>query len=96
MNQHCGELVSVCEAYLAGVILRENGTQNLNEELMVRTGEPHRTESIQVRKNYNREPFDKMQDEPWQATQKLLHVEKWKVSQFLYLLPEPMMFSVQD
>lgn len=41
MNQHCGELVSVSEAYLAGVILRENGTQNLNEELMVRTGELH-------------------------------------------------------
>uniref|UniRef100_A0A8C4HUN4 Condensin complex subunit 1 C-terminal domain-containing protein n=1 Tax=Dicentrarchus labrax TaxID=13489 RepID=A0A8C4HUN4_DICLA len=37
MNQHCGELVSVSEAYLAGIILSEKGAQNLNEELMVRT-----------------------------------------------------------
>ncbi|XP_031735143.1 condensin-2 complex subunit D3 isoform X2 [Anarrhichthys ocellatus] len=36
LNQHCGELVSVCEAYLAGIILREKGAQNLNEELMVK------------------------------------------------------------
>uniref|UniRef100_A0A8C2YZZ0 Non-SMC condensin II complex, subunit D3 n=1 Tax=Cyclopterus lumpus TaxID=8103 RepID=A0A8C2YZZ0_CYCLU len=36
LNQRCGELVSVCEAYLAGIILREKGAQNLNEELMVR------------------------------------------------------------
>ncbi|XP_017277136.1 condensin-2 complex subunit D3 isoform X2 [Kryptolebias marmoratus] len=36
MNQHCGELVSVSEAYLASIILRENGTQNLNEELMIK------------------------------------------------------------
>ncbi|XP_029922361.1 condensin-2 complex subunit D3 [Myripristis murdjan] len=36
MNQHCGELVSVCEAYLSGIILSENGAQNLNEELMVK------------------------------------------------------------
>lgn len=36
MNQHCGELVSICEAYLAGIILSEKGAQNLNEELMVR------------------------------------------------------------
>ncbi|KAI3363176.1 hypothetical protein L3Q82_011545, partial [Scortum barcoo] len=36
LNQHCGELVSVCEAYLAGIILSEKGTQNLNEELMVK------------------------------------------------------------
>ncbi|XP_074503106.1 condensin-2 complex subunit D3 [Sebastes fasciatus] len=35
LNQHCGELVSVCEAYLAGIILSETGAQNLNEELMV-------------------------------------------------------------
>lgn len=40
MNQHCGELVSLCEAYLAGIILCENGTQNLNEELTVRTEVP--------------------------------------------------------
>lgn len=37
MNTHCGELVSVCEAYLANILLSENGTQNLNEDLMVRT-----------------------------------------------------------
>ncbi|TNN32148.1 Condensin-2 complex subunit D3 [Liparis tanakae] len=36
LNQHCGELVSVSEAYLAGIILREKGAQNLNEELMVK------------------------------------------------------------
>ncbi|XP_070772267.1 condensin-2 complex subunit D3 [Enoplosus armatus] len=36
LNQHCGELVSVCEAYLAGIILSEKGAQNLNEELMVK------------------------------------------------------------
>uniref|UniRef100_A0A3Q3WCI5 Condensin-2 complex subunit D3 n=1 Tax=Mola mola TaxID=94237 RepID=A0A3Q3WCI5_MOLML len=36
LNNHCGELVSVCEAYLAGIILSENGTQNLDEELMVK------------------------------------------------------------
>ncbi|XP_040906250.1 condensin-2 complex subunit D3 isoform X2 [Toxotes jaculatrix] len=36
LNQHCGELVSVCEAYLAAIILSENGSQNLNEELMVK------------------------------------------------------------
>ncbi|XP_028278465.1 condensin-2 complex subunit D3 [Parambassis ranga] len=36
LNQHCGELVSVCEAYLANIILSKDGTQNLNEELMVR------------------------------------------------------------
>uniref|UniRef100_A0A671W326 Non-SMC condensin II complex, subunit D3 n=1 Tax=Sparus aurata TaxID=8175 RepID=A0A671W326_SPAAU len=37
LNQHCGELVSVCEAYLASIILSEKGAENLNEELMVRT-----------------------------------------------------------
>lgn len=36
MDQHCGELVTVCEAYLASIILSKTGTQNLNEELMVR------------------------------------------------------------
>ncbi|MEQ2288047.1 hypothetical protein AMECASPLE_018971 [Ameca splendens] len=43
LNQHCGELVSVCEAYLTSIILTENGTQNLNEDLMVRTdtSKPH-------------------------------------------------------
>lgn len=37
LNQHCGELVLACESYLASIILTENGTQNLDEELMVRT-----------------------------------------------------------
>uniref|UniRef100_A0AAQ6IKW9 Condensin-2 complex subunit D3 n=1 Tax=Anabas testudineus TaxID=64144 RepID=A0AAQ6IKW9_ANATE len=36
MDQHCGELVTVCEAYLASIILSKTGTQNLNEELMVK------------------------------------------------------------
>lgn len=36
LNTHCGELVSVCEAHLACILLSENGTQNLNEDLMVR------------------------------------------------------------
>lgn len=35
LNQHCGELVSICEAYLSAVILNENGAQDLDEELMV-------------------------------------------------------------
>uniref|UniRef100_A0A673XFC8 Condensin-2 complex subunit D3 n=1 Tax=Salmo trutta TaxID=8032 RepID=A0A673XFC8_SALTR len=36
LNQHCGELVSLCEAYLSSVILNENGAQNLNEDLVVK------------------------------------------------------------
>ncbi|XP_073337425.1 condensin-2 complex subunit D3 [Pagrus major] len=36
LNQHCGELVSICEAYLASIILSEKGAENLNEELMVK------------------------------------------------------------
>ncbi|XP_037322462.2 condensin-2 complex subunit D3 [Pungitius pungitius] len=36
LSLHCGELMSVCEAYLASVLLREKGAQNLNEELMVK------------------------------------------------------------
>ncbi|XP_054885394.1 condensin-2 complex subunit D3 isoform X2 [Poeciliopsis prolifica] len=36
LNQHCGELVSICETYLAGIILSENGTKNLNEDLMIK------------------------------------------------------------
>uniref|UniRef100_A0A4W6DN91 Non-SMC condensin II complex, subunit D3 n=1 Tax=Lates calcarifer TaxID=8187 RepID=A0A4W6DN91_LATCA len=35
LNQHCGELVSVCESYLAAIILSEEEAQNINEELMV-------------------------------------------------------------
>lgn len=37
LNQYCGELVSLCEAYLSRIILHEKGAENLNEELMVRT-----------------------------------------------------------
>lgn len=36
LNKYCGELVSVCEAHLTSIILSENGTKDLNEELMVR------------------------------------------------------------
>ncbi|XP_049457118.1 condensin-2 complex subunit D3 [Epinephelus fuscoguttatus] len=36
LDQHCGELVSICEAYLASIILSEKGAQNFNEELMVK------------------------------------------------------------
>ncbi|XP_056902847.1 condensin-2 complex subunit D3 [Takifugu flavidus] len=36
LNTHCGELVSVCEAYLGSILLSENGTENLNEDLMVK------------------------------------------------------------
>ncbi|XP_047460078.1 condensin-2 complex subunit D3 [Mugil cephalus] len=36
LNQHCGELVSVSEAYLANVLLSDSGAQNLNEELMIK------------------------------------------------------------
>ncbi|KAJ7996928.1 hypothetical protein DPEC_G00223600 [Dallia pectoralis] len=36
LNQHCGELVSLCESYLSGVILTEHGAQNLNEDLVVK------------------------------------------------------------
>ncbi|XP_008288507.1 condensin-2 complex subunit D3 [Stegastes partitus] len=36
LNQHFGNLVSVCEAHLTNIILKENGTQNLNEEMMVK------------------------------------------------------------
>ncbi|XP_051936974.1 condensin-2 complex subunit D3 [Hippocampus zosterae] len=36
MNLHCGELLSISEDYLSGIILNENGTHNINEELMVK------------------------------------------------------------
>ncbi|XP_061601386.1 condensin-2 complex subunit D3 [Cololabis saira] len=36
LDQYCGELVSACEAYLANIILSENGVQNINEELMIK------------------------------------------------------------
>lgn len=35
LTEHCGELVAASEAYLAGIILTRNGTDGLNEELMV-------------------------------------------------------------
>ncbi|XP_061914930.1 condensin-2 complex subunit D3 isoform X2 [Entelurus aequoreus] len=36
LDHRCGELVSLCEVYLASIILNESGAQNINEELMVR------------------------------------------------------------
>nr|XP_043901974.1 condensin-2 complex subunit D3 isoform X2 [Solea senegalensis] len=36
LNQHGGELVSVCEAHLAAILLNEKGAENLNEELMIK------------------------------------------------------------
>uniref|UniRef100_A0A7N8Y2B7 Non-SMC condensin II complex, subunit D3 n=1 Tax=Mastacembelus armatus TaxID=205130 RepID=A0A7N8Y2B7_9TELE len=36
LNQHCGEMVSLCEAYLTSTILSEKGPQNFNEQLMVK------------------------------------------------------------
>ncbi|KAI7810837.1 condensin-2 complex subunit D3 isoform X1 [Triplophysa rosa] len=32
----CGEMVSVCEAYLSSIILNEKGTENINEDLLVK------------------------------------------------------------
>ncbi|KAG9351510.1 hypothetical protein JZ751_022761 [Albula glossodonta] len=36
LNQHCGELVSICESYLSSIILSEDGAQNFNEDLVVK------------------------------------------------------------
>ncbi|CAL1577766.1 unnamed protein product [Knipowitschia caucasica] len=36
LNQHCGELVSLCESFLASIILKKYGKQNLDEDLMVK------------------------------------------------------------
>uniref|UniRef100_A0A3B1JDT2 Condensin-2 complex subunit D3 n=1 Tax=Astyanax mexicanus TaxID=7994 RepID=A0A3B1JDT2_ASTMX len=36
LNQYCGELVSLCEEYLSGILLNERGAENLNEELLVK------------------------------------------------------------
>ncbi|CAN9500131.1 unnamed protein product [Ophioblennius macclurei] len=36
LKQHCGELVAVCETYLANIILSENRAENLDEELMIK------------------------------------------------------------
>lgn len=35
LSEHCGELVAASEAHLAGIILTRNGTDGLDEELMV-------------------------------------------------------------
>uniref|UniRef100_A0A671KDB8 Condensin-2 complex subunit D3 n=1 Tax=Sinocyclocheilus anshuiensis TaxID=1608454 RepID=A0A671KDB8_9TELE len=37
LDRFCGELVSVCESYLSGVILQEKGAENINEDLLVQT-----------------------------------------------------------
>jgi len=37
LDRFCGELVSVCESYLSGVILKEKGAININEDLLVQT-----------------------------------------------------------
>ncbi|CAG6018121.1 unnamed protein product [Menidia menidia] len=36
LNQHCGELILLCEVYLANIILSENGAQDLDEQLMIK------------------------------------------------------------
>ncbi|KAG7483568.1 hypothetical protein MATL_G00039750 [Megalops atlanticus] len=36
LNQHCGEVVSICESYLSSIILSEDGLQNFNEDLVVK------------------------------------------------------------
>ncbi|XP_051558295.1 condensin-2 complex subunit D3 isoform X1 [Myxocyprinus asiaticus] len=36
LDRICGELVSVCEAYLSSVILNEKGAENINEDLLVK------------------------------------------------------------
>ncbi|KAF6727077.1 Condensin-2 complex subunit D3 [Oryzias melastigma] len=36
LDEHCGELLSICEAYLSAVILNENGAQDFDEELMIK------------------------------------------------------------
>ncbi|KAJ8275937.1 hypothetical protein COCON_G00076890 [Conger conger] len=36
LNQHCGELVSVCEAYLSSIMLSQDGALNFNQDLVVK------------------------------------------------------------
>ncbi|XP_065110750.1 condensin-2 complex subunit D3 isoform X2 [Paramisgurnus dabryanus] len=36
LDRFCGELVSICEAYLSSVILNENGAENINVDLLVK------------------------------------------------------------
>ncbi|KAJ8347580.1 hypothetical protein SKAU_G00261690 [Synaphobranchus kaupii] len=36
LNQHCGELVSMCESYLSSIMLSQDGALNFNEELVVK------------------------------------------------------------
>ncbi|CAL8334207.1 unnamed protein product [Lota lota] len=36
LDRHCGDLVCVCEAYLAGILLSQTGCQDLDQDLMVK------------------------------------------------------------
>uniref|UniRef100_A0A452HTP9 Condensin-2 complex subunit D3 n=1 Tax=Gopherus agassizii TaxID=38772 RepID=A0A452HTP9_9SAUR len=36
LNQVCGDLVSVCESYISSIVLKEDGAEQLQEDLLVR------------------------------------------------------------
>ncbi|NXD82346.1 CNDD3 protein, partial [Halcyon senegalensis] len=36
LNQVCGDLVSTCESYISNIVLREDGVEQLHEDLLVR------------------------------------------------------------
>ncbi|NWU63863.1 CNDD3 protein, partial [Pterocles burchelli] len=36
LNQVCGDLVSTCESYISSIVLKEDGTEQLQEDLLVR------------------------------------------------------------
>ncbi|NXA28746.1 CNDD3 protein, partial [Ibidorhyncha struthersii] len=36
LNQVCGDLVSTCETYISNIVLKENGAEQLQEDLLVR------------------------------------------------------------
>ncbi|XP_010179710.1 PREDICTED: condensin-2 complex subunit D3, partial [Mesitornis unicolor] len=36
LNQVCGDLVSTCESYISNIVLKENGAEQLQEDLLVR------------------------------------------------------------
>ncbi|XP_061869891.1 condensin-2 complex subunit D3 [Colius striatus] len=36
LNQVCGDLVSTCESYISNIVLKEDGTEQLQEDLLVR------------------------------------------------------------
>ncbi|XP_010281143.1 PREDICTED: condensin-2 complex subunit D3, partial [Phaethon lepturus] len=36
LNQVCGDLVSTCESYISDIVLKEDGTEQLQEDLLVR------------------------------------------------------------